>query len=144
MSNIIVTRHKGLVEWLRRRGIEGEVISHITDPEIIRGRVVYGALPLHLAAEAYLAAAVDMPNLPPEKRGQDLTPEEMDAYGATLTYYSVRRMVPADDDFSELLENIGRAALGAFTSEPWTKERKRAIVRLLKADLADLEAMAEE
>lgn len=89
MRTIIVTRHAGAVEWLARHGITGEVIPHVADPALIRGRVVIGALPLHLAAEAECIGSIDLPGLPPEKRGADLTPEEMDAAGAALHWYVV-------------------------------------------------------
>jgi len=89
MSTVIVTRHQGLVQWLAMRGITGEVIAQAT-PDDIKGKDVYGVLPLHLAAKANTVTTVDMPNLPAEKRGQDLTPEEMDQYGAKLTTYIVR------------------------------------------------------
>jgi len=88
MHRIIVTRHAGAVEWLRQRGIVGDVISHVTDPAQVRGQVVYGTLPLHLAAEARAIYAIEM-DLHPEDRGRDLTPTEMDARGAHLVWYVV-------------------------------------------------------
>lgn len=91
MENVIVTRHGGLVSWLNRNGIGGKVIEHAT-PENVRGKVVYGVLPLHLAAEAELIWTIDMPDLPAEKRGVDLTPDEMDQYGATMVGYVVERV----------------------------------------------------
>lgn len=86
---LIVTRHAGLIAWLERHGIVGEVVAHATSDNV-RGRVVYGVLPLHLAALTAEVVAIDMPGLPPDRRGQDLTPEEMDTYGARLTRYQVR------------------------------------------------------
>jgi len=91
LQPLIVTRHAGLVEWLTRRGITGEVIQHVTSPALVAGRDVIGALPLHLAAEAASVTVVDMPLLTPEQRGKDLTPEEMDEAGATLRRYVVRQ-----------------------------------------------------
>ncbi len=87
-----MSRHAGLVEWLRLRGVTGEVIPHVTDPAQIRGKVVYGVLPLNLAAEAAEVWAVDLPNLPAAKRGQELTVEEMDEFGANLSGYKVERL----------------------------------------------------
>lgn len=87
--HIIVTRHAGAVEWLRQQGITGEVISHVNDPAQIRGRTVIGNLPLHLAAEAMIIGNIDLPNLRPEQRGQDLTAQEMDQAGARLVWYVV-------------------------------------------------------
>ena len=92
MDTIICTRHAGLVAWLAARGITGEVISHVTSPDQVAGRVVYGVLPLHLAAEAEEVVVVDMPRLPAELRGVDLTPEQMDKAGATLARYRVERL----------------------------------------------------
>ncbi len=88
---VIVTRHPGLVEWLRGEGIEGDVIAQAT-PEDVTGKYVYGALPLHLAALAAEVVTVDLPGLTAGQRGQDLTPEEMDAAGATLSRYRVQRL----------------------------------------------------
>ena len=87
---VIVTRHKGLVEWLKLHGIEGEVIEHAT-PEQISGKNVVGVLPLNLAALAATITTVDMA-LPAEKRGVDLTPEEMDSFGATMNKYRVMKV----------------------------------------------------
>lgn len=94
----IVSRHPGLVAWLARKGITGEVIPHVTDSNQIRGRHVFGALPLHLAAKAASVTSVDIPGLPAEKRGQDLSPEEMDLFGATMASYTVARVdLPAPE-----------------------------------------------
>lgn len=90
-SNLIITRHAGAVEWLKtRHGVEGEVTAHAT-AELVRGKRVFGILPLGLAAECESVVSIDVPNLPAEKRGQELTPEEMDAFGAKLVEYVVRR-----------------------------------------------------
>lgn len=89
MEKIIVTRHAGAIEWLRQQGIVGKVIAHATAAEI-RGKIVIGALPLNLAAQAAEVWAIDMPDLTAEQRGKDLTPAEMDDAGATITKYVVR------------------------------------------------------
>lgn len=91
-ENLIVSRHAGAVEWLRMRGITGPVVTHAT-PEDVRGRDVVGNLPLALAAEALTVTTIDLPDLPPEQRGKDLSPEEMDAAGACLATYQVARVV---------------------------------------------------
>jgi len=89
---VIVTRHAGLVTWLAQRGIVGEVLTHVPGPEQIEGQVVYGALPLHLAAYAKEIVTVDMPLLAAAQRGIDLTPEQMDEAGATMARYRVQRL----------------------------------------------------
>lgn len=89
---VIVTRHAGVVEWLRKNGVEGEVITHVADPRQIAGCHVIGTLPFHLAAAAEVVTTIDMPMLKIEQRGKDLTPAEMDEAGASLASYQVRRV----------------------------------------------------
>lgn len=91
MSVLVVTRHAGTVEWLRQQGVVGEVVSHVT-PEQVSGRDVVGILPVNLAALANSVAMVVFDNLPPEARGKELTPEEMDEYGASLRKYRVEEL----------------------------------------------------
>lgn len=87
---LIVTRHAGLVEWLRRRGITGEIIPHVTSVKQIRGRVVYGVLPMRLAIYTEKFVAVEMPRISSDEMGRALTAEEMDRVGARLAAYTVR------------------------------------------------------
>jgi len=91
MENVIIARHAGLVEWFRRNGITGKVVSHAT-PSDIEGKHVYGMLPFNLAAQAASVTVVDMPRLTLEQRGKELTPEEMDIAGASLTTYVVKKV----------------------------------------------------
>ena len=86
---LIITRHRGAVEWLRRAGITGAVLEHAT-PADVTGQDVVGVLPLHLAALAASMAVIDLPQLLLEQRGKDLSAEEMDAAGATLRLYRVQ------------------------------------------------------
>lgn len=95
---IAVTRHQGMADWLRMNGVEvSKTYKHITveqiRSEIFPGDAVVGVLPLHLAAEVCGRGAfffqMDLPDLPPEARGKELSAEEMSSYGATLTRYVV-------------------------------------------------------
>lgn len=88
---LIVTRHAGMLDWLAKNGITGQVISH-AKPEDVKGRQVIGTLPFYLAAMANSVTVVDLPRLRPEQRGVDLTPEEMDAAGASLKTYIVKEV----------------------------------------------------
>jgi len=94
MSTIIVTRHAAAVEWLRRRGITGKVIAQAA-PKDVAGQDVIGVLPYWLGSLANSVTEISMPNLTLEKRQKnasgDMTPEEMDAAGAALVKYSVRK-----------------------------------------------------
>jgi putative CRISPR-associated protein (TIGR02620 family) len=69
----------------------GKVIAHATPDDIV-GKDVIGNLPLHLASVALSVTVVDMPNLPPDWRGKDITPDQMDQAGATLSRYVVRKV----------------------------------------------------
>lgn len=95
---MIVTRHTGLVEWLRRRGITGNVV-HIATIEDVLGKTVYGNLPLYLASFAERVLAVEFDNLSPARRGSELSPEQMDEAGAVLRCY---RVIEIESDKQEL------------------------------------------
>jgi putative CRISPR-associated protein (TIGR02620 family) len=88
-KTVIVSRHKGLVEWLALQGITGKVINHVANPEQLKGKLVYGVLPLGLAAETMITYAVELPNLSKEMRGRDLSLEEMVKAGACLRGFKV-------------------------------------------------------
>jgi Putative CRISPR-associated protein (Cas_VVA1548) len=90
-NTVIITRHAGLVEWLRLRGIEGIAIPQAT-PEEVTGKVVIGALPPYLACLAEEVISVDMPNLRADQRGKDLSPAEMDEAGAAMRHYVTREV----------------------------------------------------
>jgi CRISPR-associated protein Csx16 len=117
MNTIIVSRHSGAVEWLRRQGITGDVVQHVTDVTQIAGKRVVGALPLHLACHAAAVGSIDMPSLRPEQRGQDLTPAEMDAAGAVIRWY----VVATEPQWAALAEAARELAWFAFAGPPAVK-----------------------
>ena len=91
MDYVVVTRHQVLVEVLRDRGIiagDVMVIDHVTDPEVLRGKVVIGILPLHLAclAEEIIAPEIDVPA---ELRGKELSREELEKFFKGVRRYRV-------------------------------------------------------
>ena len=87
MDTVIVTRHAGLVEWLKRRGIEGEVVAH-ADESAVKGKRVYGVLPYRLAALADEFVEVSM-NVPAELRGKELTADDIDGLNPQMTAWRV-------------------------------------------------------
>lgn len=89
-NTIIVTRHAGLVEWLRRRGIVGDVCEHAR-PTDVAGRDVIGILPMNLAALAASVTNVDM-DIPADRRGTEFTADDMDKWGARLNRYKVEQV----------------------------------------------------
>ena len=87
---LIVTRHPALVEFLRQRGITGRVVSHATK-EDVKDKVVCGVLPLNLASLAKRVISVDL-ELPAEKRGCELTLDEVEKYFVGMETYEVRKI----------------------------------------------------
>jgi len=93
MEHVIVTRHAGLVEVLAEMGYTGKVISHAT-PDDVRGKVVLGVLPLHLAAQTALFGEITL-NLTPEQRGVELTAQEVRDAMTGISWFVVKR----EEDF---------------------------------------------
>lgn len=89
---LIVTRHQGLVDLARRMGLATDgcpVLAHATADDV-RGKVVLGVLPLHLAAEAEAVVSIDL-GLPPDLRGTDLSAEQMLPHVRGVSVYRVTR-----------------------------------------------------
>jgi CRISPR-associated protein Csx16 len=86
--NLIITRHRGAVDWLRARGITGTVIEHATGTEGRSGDTVYGILPADYM-DRFLRRGmpvffIALPNIPLDKRKGDLSEAEMNEAGACL------------------------------------------------------------
>jgi len=96
IETLIVTRHEGTVEWLKRRGITGEVKASVTIDDI-KGKHVIGALPAHIAQYALYMTSIDYA-CPFEKRGKNLTADELDELGAKLFDYKVIRVFESDSN----------------------------------------------
>jgi len=90
-KTVVVTDKTGAVEWLRYYEFIDDSCRVISKAEIadIAGCVVIGMLPLHLATHAEAVVTIDLPGLRPDQRGKDLTLDEMDEAGATLSAYIV-------------------------------------------------------
>jgi len=87
--DLIITRHKGLVEYLVNKGIlngNETVIEHAT-LDMIRGKNIIGVLPVSMAAEAASVTMVNMV-IPPEMRGIELDAEQVAQFstGEIVTY----------------------------------------------------------
>ena len=110
MDTVIVTRHAGLVEWLKRLGVEGEVVSH-ADEDTVRGKRVYGVLPFRLAALAdeFVEVSVDVPA---ELRGKELTADDIDSLNPQVTAWRVfydNEVLFSEADARAALKQIGIA-----------------------------------
>lgn len=91
MVDLVVTRHPGLVEYLRELGLATEeviVISHAT-PENVAGKRVCGVLPHNLSCLCESFTEVPL-TLPPELRGVELTLEQVRQYAGKPVTYTVR------------------------------------------------------
>mgnify|MGYP001042391799 FL=1 len=95
---VVVTRHQGLVQYLREAGIiDGSVrvVAHAT-PENVRGRHVLGVLPHSLSCLCESFTEVPL-NLPADMRGKELTAEDVRQFAGQPVTYTVRvvPVVPA-------------------------------------------------
>lgn len=88
METIIVTRHPGAIEFVQCRGYTGEVSEHFMPDMAREGMLIIGVLPVHLIAQVIQTGArfiqVVMPQIPPEMRGVELSPAQMEEFGAQL------------------------------------------------------------
>lgn len=88
-----VSRHPGAVEWIERQGVRiDQVVPHLDLSQVKRGDRVYGTLPANLGARVcergaeYHHLSIEMPA---EARGQELTAELLQEYGACLQQYRI-------------------------------------------------------
>jgi hypothetical protein len=92
MIDLVVTRHPGLVEFLRERGLcapDTTVIPHAS-PEDVRGKHVCGVLPHSLSCLCESFTEVPLA-LPPELRGVELSLEQVRQYAGEPVTYIIRR-----------------------------------------------------
>lgn len=85
---VIVAQNTGVIEWLLKRGIRGELISRVNHPSQIEGKTVIGVLPIWLISHASANGIINMPRLTPQQRdAQYLSPDEMDRAEARIDWY---------------------------------------------------------
>jgi CRISPR-associated protein Csx16 len=85
---VIVTRHAGALEWLKAKGFEGTVVDHISAGDVQSGETIVGVLPITLVKQLLdkkcEVIVLQLPDVPKEMRGKELTADDMDRYGARL------------------------------------------------------------
>lgn len=93
MTTFFVTRHPGARLWAAEQGITVDAIVAHLDPAMLQpGDVVLGTLPVHLAAQVcargsrYLHLSI---TIPADRRGTELSADDMRAFGARLEEYQV-------------------------------------------------------
>jgi len=91
-KKVIISRHKATIEWLQSKfGNDIPVIEHLSDPEMIRNKIVIGNIPIHLAVNAKEVWNVSI-DLPPELRGKDLREEQFLKLNPRIEKYKVIRL----------------------------------------------------
>lgn len=96
MTIWFVTRHRGALDWARKKGIAFDRhVVHLDPREVRAGDTVIGSLPVNLAAEV-CARGADYRNLSlrlePTDRGRELAAEDLERCGATIERHEVRRV----------------------------------------------------
>jgi len=86
---VIVSRHPATIEYLRdeRAYLADAPVIESASAADVAGKIVYGNLPLHLAALTHSVCAVEFYNTAP--RGLEYTLEDMRRAGAHITQYRV-------------------------------------------------------
>lgn len=94
---VFTTRHAEAWEWAKRKGLDRAVFSKRLPWNLVKdGTIVCGILPVKLVSKVcqrgarYFHLTIQAP---PEKRGRDLLPDEMDRYNARLEEYIVKRVL---------------------------------------------------
>jgi len=88
MFDVIVTRHHGLVQYLIKKGLatpETAVVIH-ANAAVVRDKHVCGILPHSLSCLTKSFTQIPLA-IPLDKRGRELTMEEIEQYaGKPITY----------------------------------------------------------
>jgi hypothetical protein len=88
---IIVSNRMGIINWLGKLGYRGEVISYVTHPDQVRGKIVIGVVPPWFVCYAEKYAIPNIPGLNTEQN-RDITVEQIEAAGGKLDWYFTRKI----------------------------------------------------
>jgi len=88
---VIVTKHQALIDWLAGKGIVGEVYPRVERHEV-KGKRVFGSIPLYLAAEALEYNTVVIPRIRDAMDPQNVTLEEMNELKAYITTFHIEQV----------------------------------------------------
>ena len=88
---VIVTKLPQMVEWLRRKGIEGRVVE-AASPDQVRYQALYvaGQISMAMAAAALEVLVVEAPK--GAKPIKEMTADEMDAAGVEIARYIIQKV----------------------------------------------------
>ena len=93
MEKLVVTRYKSLVEYLKQLKLiddKTKVLSHAKIDDV-RNKHVLGVLPYWLSAHTGKFTEIQL-RIPQEKRGKELTLEEIEFYSLKPKTYEVREV----------------------------------------------------
>ena len=92
-----VSRHPGALHWMQTHGPAFDRhVAHLDPAQVQAGDTVIGTLPIQLAAQicarhaAYWHLSLEMPA---NKRGQELSAQELETLGASLQRFDVHFLV---------------------------------------------------
>lgn len=96
MTTYFISRHSGAVAWAESQGFHvDQQLAHFEASVVNAGDAILGTLPVNLIAEVnqrggrYFHLTLE---LPAQLRGQELTAEMMQQYGARLEEYTVQKV----------------------------------------------------
>lgn len=91
---VITFANESILAWLAEKGVSGDHREYVRPDDILH-RHVYGHLPYWLASYADAVSEVTLPKLDRDDRARfnrgELTVQEMDAAGAYIATYRVRK-----------------------------------------------------
>lgn len=93
--NLVVTRHQGLVDFLREENLLTEdctILTHVTDTDVLRHKDVIGVLPHHMSSLCHTFSELVL-EMTPEDRGQDLPLERVKEIQRGIRTYKVQAML---------------------------------------------------
>lgn len=93
MTHWLVSRHQGAIDFINSLGIEiHQQVPHLNLEEVNPGDVIYGTLPIHLAAEVCAKGARYLHltlNLPFELRGKEISLADLHLANPKLEEFKV-------------------------------------------------------
>lgn len=96
MTQWFISRHPGACEWMAKQSIViDRVVAHLDPLEVNSGDIVYGSLPINLAAQLcergarYIHLSLVIPFA---WRGKELSADELGMIGARFEEFTIQRM----------------------------------------------------
>jgi hypothetical protein len=93
MEKLVVTRYKTLVEYLKKKKLiddNTKILSHAKVEDVMNKHVI-GVLPYWLSCHTGKFTEIQL-RIPQEKRGQELTLEEIEFYALPHKTYQIREV----------------------------------------------------